>query len=136
MTSALGVFSSEADIGSFEENVTKQKRRAFERSGWIGKCSGLCVIAMIGVYAAACSAPVRRVMVEPEPVQGNVATKRIAPDGPGNLRLPDGTQVALDASGGFQLPNGAYVRRDPSGALNLPNGARCLPDRSGGYLCP
>lgn len=93
----------------------------------------LCVIATIGVCAASCSTPVRRVVVEPEPAQ---ATKRIAPDGAGNLRLPDGTQVAVDESGGFQLPNGAYVRRDRSGALNLPNGARCLPDRSGGYLCP
>ena len=99
-----------------------------------GLAAGLVGVAFL---ASACGGPLRQqAVVNPEPVEAPAQGKRISPEGPGGLRLPDGTRVALDQSGGFELPNGQYVRRDRSGTLILPNGARCVPDRQGGFICP
>ena len=82
-----GAFSSEVDSGSREENATKQKPRAFERSDRIGKCSGpgrrgtIALGLLLSVLVALIGAPQAQAQILPpaRPAEQQISPLPITP---------------------------------------------------------
>ena len=81
-----------------------------------------------------CRASPDPVVQAPVGVVPAASPKRIVREGE-DFVLPDGTRVAADGKGGFRLPDGEYVAALADGLL-LPNGRRCVPDDAEEFVCP
>ena len=91
----------------------------------------LLAIPMLAFGCKSSPDPVAQVAVRTAPA---ASPKRIVREGE-DFVLPDGTRVAADGKGGFRLPDGEYVAALADGLL-LPDGRRCVPDDGAGFVCP